>query len=168
MNQALVDRYWPGQNAIGKRIELWGQWRTVVGVAGNGKYRRLVYDPTPLVLVPLWQNYRDEEIIHLRTAGNPLAMAASVERTVGQMNPDLPLYNVTTLQDNLKVGSLFERIAADLAGSFGLLALLLAAVGLYGVVAYTTKQQPMRSGFAWRWGRRSRRSSERWWRWACG
>ena len=141
VNQALVDRYWPGQNAIGKRIQLWGQWRTVVGVAGNGKYRRLVYDPTPLVLVPLWQNYRDEEIIHLRTAGNPLAMAASVERTVGQMNPDLPLYNVTTLQDNLKVGSLFERIAADLAGSFGLLALLLAAVGLYGVVAYTTKQR---------------------------
>ena len=141
VNQAFVDRYWPKQNAIGKRIRFWETWRTVVGVAGNGKYRRLVYDPTPLILVPLWQEYRSEAIVHLRVAGDPLAMTAAVEQTVQGMNPDLPLYNVATLKSNLGIGTVFERIAVDFAASFGLLALLLATVGLYGVVAYTTRQR---------------------------
>ena len=141
VNQAFVDRYWPKQNAIGKRILFWETWRTVVGVAANGKYRRLVYDPTPLILVPLWQEYRSEAIVHLRVAGDPLAMTAAVEQTVEEMNPDLPLYNVATLKSNLRIGDVFERIAVDFAASFGLLALLLATVGLYGVVAYTTRQR---------------------------
>ena len=58
VNQAFVDRYWPGQNAIGKRIYDGNQWNTVVGVAANGKYRRLIYDPTPLILMPLTQRIR--------------------------------------------------------------------------------------------------------------
>jgi predicted permease len=57
VNKALADRYWPGQDAIGKRLQVAGRWTTVVGVAANGKYRRLVYDPAPLVLIPLWQRF---------------------------------------------------------------------------------------------------------------
>jgi predicted permease len=141
VNQAMVDRYWPGQNALGNRIQFWGEWWTVVGVAGNGKYRRLIYDPTPLILVPLNQEYRSEVIVHLRVAGDPQTYTTAVERTVGGMNPDLPLYNVATLESNMHIGNVFERIAVDFAASFGLLALLLATVGLYGVVAYTTRQR---------------------------
>ena len=140
VNQAFVDRYWPGQNVIGKRV-LDGRWKTVVGVVANAKYRRLIYDPTPLILLPLTQRYENEVILHVRTRGEPLAMAPAVENTMHSLNGDLPLYNVTTLQESMHAGSVFERIAVTFAGSFGLLALFLAAVGIYGVVLYTTRQR---------------------------
>jgi predicted permease len=141
VNQALIDRYWPGQNAIGKRIQIGVNWRTVVGVTTNGKYRRLIYDPTPLVLLPLAQRYDDEVILHVRTKSDPLAMVPAVDRAIHSLNADMPLYNVNTLKENMRGGSVFERIAGTFAGCFGLLALVLAAVGIYGVVSYTTRQR---------------------------
>jgi len=141
VNQAFVDRYWPGQDAIGKQVQIANRWRTVAGVAANGKYRRLTYDAAPLVLVPLAQRYANLVTLHVRVSGDPMAYSSAIDEAVHELSPDLPLFNVTTLKNNMRMGNVFERIVVTFAGSFGLLAMLLAAVGIYGVVAYSTKQR---------------------------
>lgn len=141
VNKAFADRYWPGQDAIGKRIEFRGRWHTVAGVAANAKYRRLTYDVAPLILLPLMQHYQSPLILHVRTSGDPMALAPAVDEAIHGLNRDLPVFNVTTLKQSMEMGSVFQRIGVVLAGVFGLLAMLLAAVGVYGVVAYTTRQR---------------------------
>ena len=141
VNQEFVNRYWPGQDGLGKRVSVYGQWFTVVGVARNGKYRRLVYAPEPVIFLPLFQDYYDLVMIHARVSGDPQSYAAEVERTVHELNADLPVFGVTTLKSSMQLGSIFERLAGTFASAFGLLALVLAAVGIYGVIGYTTRQR---------------------------
>ena len=148
VNQAFVDRYWPGANALGKQVTDGGDRFTVVGVARNAKYRLLTSPTEPVIYLPNYQAYSPthDTTIHLRTTGDPRTMASSVEETIHQLNRELPLFNVNPLSVTMQLGTLFGRVAATFAASFGFLAMVLAAVGVYGVVAYTTRQRAREVG----------------------
>jgi len=148
VNQAFVDRYWPGEDAIGKQVTDWGDRFTIVGIARNAKYRLLTSPTEPVIYLPIYQAYSPthDTTIHLRTTGDPRTMASSVEETIHQLNPELPLFNVNPLSVTMQLGTLFGRVAATFAASFGFLAMVLAAVGVYGVVAYTTRQRAREVG----------------------
>jgi predicted permease len=141
VNQALVDRYWPHQEAIGKRLYADGKWFSVIGIARNSNYGNLNEIPEPFLYAPVFQDYYPFTIIHVRVSGDPLAFSPTVEKVVHELNPNLPVFDVTTLKSHVQIASTGERIAGTFVGAFGLVALVLAAVGIYGVIAYTTRQR---------------------------
>jgi predicted permease len=141
VNQALEDRYWPHQDAIGKRLWAEGRWFTVVGVAQNSHYDQLDEVPMPFLYLPLFQVYYQHPAILARVEGDPLAFAPAVEKAVHELNADLPVFDVDSLCSRLQVASAKQRIAGTFVGAFGLLALILATVGIYGVIAYTTRRR---------------------------
>ena len=143
VSEAFANRYWPNQEALGKQLnsDLTHEWFTVVGVARDSKVNGLNEKPMPFVYLPLYQVYRAQMIVTARIAGDPLAAGRSVERAVREMNGDLAVFDVTTLELREAFASFPQRVAGTFVGAFGLLALVLAAVGIYGVTAYTTRQR---------------------------
>jgi len=141
VNERLADLLWPGQNPIGRRFSeagAKGPWVEVVGVTATGKYRVLFEDPQPYFYVPLAQQYTALRVLHVRTALSPETLAPAVERAIHEAEPDLPLYDVQSMTRALGGGFGFflVRTGAVFATIFGLLGLVLASVGLYGVVSY--------------------------------
>ena len=128
---------------MGKQLnsDLTHEWFTVVGVARDSKVNVLNEKPTPFVYLPQYQVYRATMIVDARTTGDPIAFGETVENAIHEMNADMVVFDVTTLESREQLSSFPQRIAGTFVGAFGLLALVLAAVGIYGVTAYTTRQR---------------------------
>ena len=140
VNQRLANRLWPNQDPIGKTLvqdagpdDL--RTLTVVGVARDAKYRTLGEEPRLFIYVPLQQQYLPRTTIIARSTHGQ-RLAGELRALLASMNPNLPIVSSQTLEDSAALGLLPQRIAASISGSLGIVGLLLAAIGIYGVTAY--------------------------------
>ena len=152
INEAFARRFWPGQSiqeAVGKRLSISGArgpFYEVIGVAKTGKYRNLREAPLPFMFVALSQEYRSRVTLLLRTAGNASRLAPALRAEMQKLDKTVALYDVKTLDEHLGRAFGQERTSAWLIGSFGVLAAVLAAVGIYGLMSYTVTQRTREVG----------------------
>ncbi len=139
VDQTAVGRYWPGQDPLGKKLSIWGHLFTVVGVVRNSKHLIMSEWPEPMVYMSYYQQPDWELIVQVKTRGNPADLAPALERAIHEIDGQLPVFDVRTIRETAAMASSFVVIESTFAGIFAVIALILAATGIYGVVAYRTQ-----------------------------
>ncbi len=148
VDDQLARRAWPGQSAIGKEIASdpgsTGHpvyWATVIGVVGHLRHRSLLEDLGDQVYFAERQVQRNPMAFVVRANGDPSALATAVRQVVAALDPQLPVYDMRRLDDYVVGARAAQRFTAIIAASFAVVALVLAAVGVYGVIAYATARR---------------------------
>ena len=143
VNQTFARRYFGGGYPIGRRVHGWGKWFSVVGVVKDSKYHTPNEAPQPYFYVPFKQVYRADMAIavYVRAAGDPNQALGTLRREVRSMDPNVSVYDAMPLTEYMAASLFVQKIAAWLLGVLGAVSLVLAAVGLYSVVAYSITQR---------------------------
>jgi predicted permease len=149
VNDTMARRFWPKESALGKRIRIGDEdspQAAIVGVAKDGKYNLLGEPPTEYFFIPHAQNYRGTMTMIARTTRSPGALSAAVQREIAALDPDVPLYGVKTMPMFLNRLLSLPTSVAVIVALFALIALLMASVGLYGVVSYSIARRTREIG----------------------
>jgi len=153
VNQTMADRFWPHQNPIGRRFTLKTATTApktleIVGLAATGKYSFIAEDPRPFFYVPLAQNYSSTRALQVRSSVAPEALFEPLRDEVHRLAPDLPVMQLETMRQTLagSNGLLIFRSGARIASEVGAIGLILAIVGIYGVVSFAATQRTREIG----------------------
>ncbi len=141
INQTMAQRFWPGQNPIGRRVGTWEHQWTIAGVVKDIKYHSLSEQPQPFLYFPFWQDTGGDANILIRTSGDPLKLLPQVREQVRQLDSGVAVLESDSVSALLSVSLFAYRTAATLAAVLGGLGLVLAAIGIYGVLSYSVNQR---------------------------
>jgi predicted permease len=139
VNETMARRYWPGQNPVGKRLRGGGSgpWTTIIGVARDVNHFGARAPARPFMYYPLYQSYDAQMMLVARTAGDPWQALPGVRGAARELDPTLSVFDEKTLVTHSSIPLFLDRIVVTFLSAFGLLALTLTAIGLYGVMAYS-------------------------------
>jgi predicted permease len=151
INQTMASRLWPGEEPIGRRFSMKsesGPFLEVVGVVRDSKYQSIAEDPQPSFYVPLEQNYTSLRILQVRSSVAPAILTGQIQREIQELNPAITIVDIRTMEESLKgaTGFFIFRLGASLAAFIGTLGLILAVIGVYGMVSYTAVRRTQEIG----------------------
>lgn len=135
INETLARRYFAGRRALGGQLKLFGRTMDVVGIARDGKYSSISEAPQQAIYLPVQQIYAPDATLVLATTGDPLSVLPGIQAAARELDPNVPIFEIRTMAEHLETATFVQRTAASVATSLGAVALLLAAIGLYGVIA---------------------------------